>query len=77
MRKVNCTDPQLNYINRRLNSRKPSFIENLRYSHSTPTPGNIMHDHPRSKYVFARRVGLGQKVNLLYWRLHPSEVYFR
>jgi len=39
-----------------------------------PTPGCIMHDHPRRDRVFERHYNApGNKSNLVYWRMHPKE----
>lgn len=62
-----------NYINRRLNNRKESTHESIRYSHCYVTPGCNGHNHPRKERVFARHVAQGNKTNMLYWRLHKEE----
>lgn len=61
------------YLSTRLNERKPSLHESIRVGNLYPTPGCISHEHPRSKYVFARHVAQGNKANMLYWRLHADE----
>ncbi len=73
MRKVKVSMPYYKYLGEKLNNKKISLHEQIRISYLYPTPGNIYHNHPRKERVFTRHVAQGNKVNMLYWRLHKNE----